>query len=86
MTMNEFVRQEPDPDNPWYRARHTKHGKQGAPGELLPKRWLRPFSTSHYVSLDDSRLVQEGVGKKDFLQILSGFGYFIGGGLLLWVW
>lgn len=79
--MTEFERQEPNPDNPWYRTRHTEHGKFGSPGELLPKRWLRPFNTSDFVSLDDKRLVQEGVGKKDILGFLSGFSFLVSGGV-----
>jgi hypothetical protein len=74
-----MVMQEPNPDNLWYRARNTSHGKQGSAGELLPKRWLRPFKTSDYVTIDNKRLVQEGIGKKEIIGFFSGLAYLAGG-------
>jgi hypothetical protein len=76
---------EPDPDNPWYRNRHTKHGRLGSPGILLPKRVVRPFWPPATVSIDDKRMVLEGIGKRDFLSLLSGLSLVIGGSILL-VW
>lgn len=74
---------EPDPDNPWYRNRHTKYGRFGYGGTLLPKRVVRPYWSPAMVSIDDKRMVLEGIGKKDGLQMLSGLCLVIGGSILL---
>jgi hypothetical protein len=76
---------EPSPDNPWYRHRHTKYGRFGYSGILLPKRVVRPFWTPAMVSIDDKRMVLEGIGKRDFLSLLSGLCLVIGGSVFL-VW
>jgi hypothetical protein len=75
----------PDPDNPWYRNRHTKHGRLGSPGILLPKRVVRPFWPPATVSIDDKRMVLEGGAKKDFLYLVSGVSLIITvGGAVVW--
>jgi hypothetical protein len=79
------ISNEPDTDNPWYRNRHTKYGRFGYGGILLPKRVVRPFWTPAMVSIDDKRMVLEGIGKRDFLSILSGLCLVIGGSVLI-VW
>lgn len=76
---------EPSPNNPWYRHRHTKYGRFGYSGILLPKRVVRPFWTPAMVSIDDKRMVLEGVGRRDFFFLLSGVSLIITiGGTVVW--
>jgi hypothetical protein len=65
--------QEIETNNPWIKHRNGLTGKLLTPGILLPKRVVRPFWTPAMVSIDDKRMVLEGIGKRDGLQMLSGF-------------
>jgi hypothetical protein len=77
--------QEIESDNPWIQHRKGLTGKLLTPGILLPKRIVRPFWTPTTVSIDNKRVVIEGMGKRDFLSLLSGLSLVIGGSVLL-VW